>query len=86
MKTIQFPRNRSTAPWVATLMLAGCAGNPPSQDPAATQCTDPRPEVCTMEYLPVCARLADGSQATYASACSACADPAVVSHVPEQCP
>jgi hypothetical protein len=86
MKTIRFLRIHPAALGFATLMLAGCAGNTPSQDPLATQCTEPRPEACTLEYLPVCATLADGSQATYASACSACSDPAVVSHVEEQCP
>ncbi len=86
MKTIRFLKNPAAALWLTTLMLAGCAGTSPSQDPAATQCTEPRPQACTLEYLPVCARLADGSQATYASACSACADAAVVSHIPEHCP
>ena len=86
MKTIRILISRPAALWLTTLMLTGCASNPPSQDPLAIQCTEPRPEACALVYLPVCARLADGSQATYASACSACADPAVVSHVEEQCP
>ena len=86
MKTIRFLRTHPAVLWLTALMLAGCAGNPSPEDRQATQCTEPRPEACTLEYLPVCARLADGSQATYASACSACADVAVVSYVPEQCP
>ena len=90
MKTIRFPTTHRAVPWLATLILAGCAANPSSQEapeaPPAAQCTEPRPQICTMEYLPVCARLADGSQTTYASGCSACADTAVLSHIPGECP
>ena len=41
---------------------------------ASTQCRDPRPMVCTMEYRPVCATLVSGGTATYPSGCNACAD------------
>ncbi len=40
----------------------------------STQCSDPRPMVCTMEYRPVCATLVSGDAATYPSGCNACAD------------
>jgi hypothetical protein len=43
-------------------------------NPASTQCRDPRPMVCTMEYRPVCATLVSGGTATYPSGCNACAD------------
>jgi hypothetical protein len=42
-----------------------------------TQCRNPRPMVCTMEYRPVCATLSGGGMATYPSGCNACADVAV---------
>ena len=43
-------------------------------DLVSTQCRDPRPMVCTMEYRPVCATLVSGGTATYPSGCNACAD------------
>jgi hypothetical protein len=65
---------------VTVLLLAGCAsGAPNGVDSNPEQvCTEPRPEVCTMEYKPVCARLEDGSQQTYSNGCGACADERVV--------
>ena len=76
----------------ALLFLAGCSTSGSQPAPAAppttspvTSCTDPRPEVCTMEYAPVCARLESGGFRTYASGCSACADTAVVSYQDGPC-
>ena len=43
-------------------------------EPGGQVCAMPRPEVCTMEYLPVCGELFDGSIKTYSNACTACAD------------
>ena len=68
------------------LLLAGCAlpGEvPPST--GATTCITPRPEVCTMEYRPVCGLLEAGVSRTYSNACSACADPGVVAHTAGAC-
>jgi hypothetical protein len=56
-----------------------------SQLGAANICTDPRPQICTMEYLPVCATLTDASANTYASGCSACSDARVESWVEGEC-
>ena len=71
----------------ALLALAGCASTAPqSPDPMATPCTDPRPELCTMEYAPACAELASGDRREYASACNACADTAVTGYVSGPCP
>jgi predicted methyltransferase len=63
---------------------------------ARIACTDPRPEMCTRDYRPVCADVDTGvrcvttpcpaaRQETYGNACSACADPKVYSHVPGEC-
>lgn len=68
------------------LLLAACAlpGElPPPAD--ATACVAPRPEVCTMEYRPVCGLHEAGSSRTYSNACSACADPGVVAHTAGTC-
>jgi hypothetical protein len=40
-------------------------------------CPEPRPQVCTQDYRPVCAKLKDGSIKTYSNGCIACTDPAV---------
>lgn len=46
-----------------------------------TQCTEPRPEICTREYNPVCATLSTGSEEkTFATGCTACADPSVIKY------
>lgn len=45
-----------------------------------TLCTEPRPEICTREYNPVCATLTTGETKTYATGCTACADPAVIKY------
>lgn len=41
------------------------------------RCEEPRPQVCTMEYVPVCATLATGGEKTYANGCAACSDAGV---------
>ena len=65
--------------------VAGCETQPTPT--LVTQCTDPRPQVCTMEYAPVCADLvAGGGRKQYASACNACADDAVSGYLNGECP
>jgi len=67
--------------------LAACAGGADKGAPAValTHCGEPRPEVCTMEYNPVCASLASAEQRSYSNACSACGDPQVEAHRPGAC-
>ena len=59
-------------------------------------CAEPRPQACTREYRPVCADRDTGvrcvttpcpsmERVTYPNACSACADPKVVTHTPGPC-
>lgn len=68
--------------------LPACAEKPtpPAAQPGATLCTEPRPQMCTQDYVPVCATRADGTRRTYSNGCMACADTAVTSHVPGPCP
>jgi len=95
------------------LLLAACSQAPvasepppPAADPPAQAreekkapvvCTDPRPQVCTMIYDPVCATQDTGvrcvttpcpstEQVTKSSSCSACSDPKVISYVKGECP
>ncbi len=46
---------------------------------AGGRCADPRPQMCTRDYRPACGVRRDGSRKTYGNACSACADPEVLS-------
>ncbi|MEK9655995.1 MAG: hypothetical protein VW202_09840 [Halieaceae bacterium] len=76
----------------AMLLLVGCSGVGPAQDPAASYpaaewqaCEGERPKVCTMIYDPVCGRRTDGALDIYASPCNACADVAVIAWHPEPC-
>jgi hypothetical protein len=43
-------------------------------------CPEPRPQMCTMEYRPVCAQQEDGRLKTYSSGCTSCSDSAVVGY------
>lgn len=69
-------------------VLVGCghaADEPPSKALALTKCSDPRPQMCTMDYRPVCAQRDTGIRCvkapcpssewkTYSNGCSACSD------------
>ena len=62
------------------------------------KCKDPRPEVCTREFRPVCAKKDNGircvttpcpstDDVTYSNACTACSDPDVIAYKPDgACP
>lgn len=63
------------------LLMSACATTP-----EGVTCEAPRPQVCTMEYNPVCAQRSDGTQARYSSPCNACADDNVGSYIPGACP
>jgi hypothetical protein len=68
-------------------VLGACAsgGEKSMPEAGATVCEDPRPQVCTMDYRPVCAILEDGSRKTYSNGCSACGDASVSSWVEGAC-
>lgn len=80
--------HRVAATLVAMLTLGACGAStaPQALVPAHNICNEPRPQVCTMEYLPVCATLVAGGRREYASACNACADDAVLSFEHDVCP
>jgi hypothetical protein len=85
---------RALVSWAACFVAAaglGCAG--PGEEPDEAEavpagwvrCEAPRPEICTREYRPVCARLQDGSWKTYATGCTACADETVAGWIEGAC-
>ena len=43
-------------------------------------CEEPRPQICTREYNPVCGKLQDGSTVTGSTGCTSCSDPKVVGY------
>jgi len=63
------------------ITLSACA----SQPAATTACTEPRPLVCAMQFLPTCAVLAGGGRKEFASPCTACADTAVTAYATGPC-
>ena len=56
-----------------------------AEEPPVTACAEPRSQVCTMEYIPVCGHLYSGERKTYPNACSACSDPEVAGRDPGPC-
>jgi hypothetical protein len=81
---------------------AADAPQPSAPPPAASQppfiaCTNPRPEICTRDYRPVCAQVDTGKRCvtapcessvseTRGNACSACGDPKVIGYRAGACP
>ena len=57
-----------------------------SQPRADEICTEPRPEICTMNYLPVCGVRIGHTSKTYSNGCSACSDSEVVGYNTGKCP
>jgi len=72
-----------TLMFIWSFLVAGCATSAPdtgSSDQAKLDetaqleiCEQPRPQVCTMDYRPVCGSLADGGWKTFSNGCGACA-------------
>jgi hypothetical protein len=69
----------------------------PAETPRPITCTEPRSQVCTRDYRPVCATRDTGircitapcpssEQRTYSNGCEACSDPKVLQHVEGACP
>ena len=87
MKKVQLG-SISFAMWLA--VAAGCATSSPQEDSGGgaetlTPCEDPRPEMCTMHYAPVCGVLDGGDKKTYSNACTACSDHAVTGYTDGAC-
>ncbi len=50
-----------------------------------TVCKNPRPQICSREYDPVCSSLSDGSKRTSATGCTACSNLAVLGYTMGAC-
>ena len=49
------------------------------------KCPDERPEMCTMQFDPVCGILNDDTRKTFSNACSACANKLVIGYQQGEC-
>jgi hypothetical protein len=67
------------------LILTACGINQQPTPSLHTVCEATRPQVCTMEYAPVCANLLAGGKKEFSSGCNACANEAVASYLPGPC-
>jgi len=85
------PRSwRFVAVVIGSLVAVACSPAPPADEaisstPESTACEDPRPQVCTLQYDPVCGITIADKYKTYSNACSACSDEAVTGHRPGAC-
>ena len=75
---------------VGSFVFAACTPVPPAGEavslaPGLTTCEDPRPQVCTLQYQPVCGFSSVDGFKTYSNACSACSDEIVTGHRPGAC-
>lgn len=84
---------------LAGLVGAGCAGGDeaiPSEARAPVVCGEPRPEICTQDYRPVCAQRDNGVRCvttpcdstdskTFSNGCTACSDRLVFTYVDGAC-
>lgn len=61
------------------------ASQPPVQSTIEGKCSNPRPEMCTMEYNPVCGTDAKGLSRSYGNACSACGNAQVQTFTRGEC-
>jgi len=50
-----------------------------------TFCEEPRGQICTRDYRPVCGIDNRGESKTYSNACTACSNPAVLSYLEGNC-
>ena len=65
--------------------ITGCTPRPAINPENMTLCSNPRPEICTMEYDPVCGFSDNDESGNFASACTACSDITVTGYLPGEC-
>jgi hypothetical protein len=81
---------------LTVILGISCSITDASKSDDSIKCKSPRPQLCTMDYNPVCATRDNGVRcattpcsstetATYSNRCSACADKNVFSYVLGEC-
>ena len=77
---------RVVIPTAVLTMLVACTSPPDDlSDSTVSSCPEPRPQICTREYDPVCAQHTDGSWRTHSTGCTACTDDDVSGYRPGAC-
>ena len=72
--------------FVAVVLLFGCDSKLGNEDmDVDTACSEPRPEVCTREYAPVCGYKLDRGSKTYSNGCEACAEKEIIGYDNGEC-
>ena len=74
---------------VLILNVIACAGSKDKKDGSyehdLSMCEEPRPQICTREYNPVCATMKNGTKKTGSTGCTSCTNPEVVGYTPGVC-
>lgn len=83
--SIHMIKNISILGFVSATLLVSSCQNIPTQLVNQVNCSEPRPEICTMDYQPVCGFNSDNSSKTYSNACVACSDKEVVKYIKGEC-
>lgn len=67
------------------VLIAGCSTKANKIGEGASACPEPRPQICTQEYNPVCGIMKQEAERTYSNACVACSDHTVTSYKSGKC-
>ncbi len=65
--------------------ITACTVNPEQKNNNIVSCKDPRPQMCTMDYNPVCGFISPNQIKTFSNGCVACSDSKVLSHTNNVC-
>lgn len=77
----QYTNMRHWKLFAVFLLLSACGSSNVKQADVLIACPpEPRPQVCTREYRPVCAVHHEGPDKTYATGCIACTNPEVTAY------
>ncbi len=72
--------------FIAVVLLFGCDLKLGNEDmDVDTVCSEPRPEVCTREYAPVCGYKSDGKSKTYSNGCTSCTEKEIIGYKNGEC-
>jgi len=67
------------------LSVAAYAHDSDEKDKKITLCKEPRPQMCTMDYTPVCGLVNNNMVKTFGNACGACGELKVSAYITNEC-
>lgn len=80
-----FRKNRFLLGLIILLTLNSCETTTVSKPVFYTDCSEPRPQMCTQNHVPVCGADDDGDYDNYSNPCSACSDTDVIKYYMGAC-